>query len=72
MAEYADIVDGHQLRHQIHLDSVRWLGTVIAKSGGAKKIKKPSDLMKLPLIDKPDRNRLLEIKQFLESQKAAE
>lgn len=72
MAEYADIVDGHQLRHQTYLDSVRWLATVIAKSGGAKKIKKPSDLMKLPLIDKPDRNRLLEIKQFLESQKAAE
>ena len=52
--EYDDLVKGFELRQQLELDRVRWLATIIAKSNGAKKIKRPSDLMKLPLIDAPN------------------
>ena len=45
------MLQGHELKKQLDLDSVRWLGTIIARVGGAKKINKPRDLMKLPLID---------------------
>lgn len=49
--QYAEMLQGHELKKQLDLDSVRWLGTIIARVGGAKKINKPRDLMKLPLID---------------------
>jgi len=49
--QYAEMLQGYELKRQLELDNVRWLGTVIAQVGGAKKIKKPRDLMKLPLID---------------------
>lgn len=72
VAEYSETVEGHQLREQIHLDGIRWLGTVIAKSAGAKKIKKPQDMMKLPLIDdEATRAKITRLKEFLEQQKAA-
>ncbi len=52
--DYDLMVEGYQLKNEIALDSVRWLATIIAKVGGAKKIRKPTDLMKLPLIDSKD------------------
>lgn len=52
--DYSLMVDGYQLKNEIYLDSVRWHATIVAKVGGAKKIKRPRDLMKLPLIDGKD------------------
>jgi hypothetical protein len=65
------MLKGYELGRQLELDKFRWLGTIIAQVGGAKKIKKPKDLMKLPLIDgeseKATREQMIE---FLKSVKA--
>lgn len=51
MKEYNQLLHGYELKRQIDLDAIRWHATIVAQVGGAKKIKKPKDLMKLPLID---------------------
>jgi len=44
---------------------------VIARMGGAKKIKRPSDMMKLPLIDgEKEKATFAEMVQFLRQEKA--
>ena len=59
------------MRKQIELDSFRWLGTVIARMGGAKKIKRPSDMMKLPLIDgEKEKATFADMVAFLRQEKA--
>lgn len=52
--EYSLAVEGYQLKNEIYLDSIRWHATIVAKMGGAKKVRRPRDLMKLPLIDGKD------------------
>ena len=52
-------------------DKVRWHATVVAKVGGAKKIRRPKDLMKLPLIDGDAEQATKEqMIEFLKAQKA--
>ena len=48
--EYAELLEGYELKRQIELDAIRWHATIVARVGGAK-VKRPKDLMKLPLID---------------------
>jgi hypothetical protein len=49
--EYGLMMDGFALSEQRDLDNLRWATFVHCQLHGAKKIKKPADLMKLPLVD---------------------
>lgn len=69
--DYQATLNGYNLKNEIHLDSVRWLATVQARVAGAKKVRKPQDLMKLPLIDgKANLNKAKAMIEFLKEQKA--
>ena len=70
-ADYSLMVEGYQLKNEIYLDSIRWHATIVAKIGGAKKIKRPKDLMKLPLIDQKDTaTSTAQMIEFLKAKKA--
>jgi len=70
-AQYGDLVEGFRLSEQKELERFRWLGFMVVKSAGAKKIKQPSDLMKLDLIDgDTEAATVAEMIEYLKQQRA--
>jgi len=64
-------VDGYRLAEQKELERFRWLGFIVATSAGARKIKQPSDLMKLDLIDgETEAATVSEMIEYLKAQRA--
>lgn len=69
--QYNELLQGYELKRQIELDAIRWHATIVAQVGGAKKIRKPKDLMKLPLIDgETERATREQMIAFMKEQKA--